>query len=314
MDSTSAYIDGPGSTPIEQVDLSTGTIKYLVSDALGSARGVVSSTGSLTASTNYDAWGNPETSGGLSSYTPIGFAGGYTDPTGLVYLVHRYYDPGTGQFLSVDPLVNETDAAFSYAEGDPVNQSDPSGLAVYSQCARLPAGAAQSSCDVGVLYSQEYGPISGTGVATLAATGAIGGATIGAAVGGPAAPLTATIGGILGGISGGITGWLEGSKAADSYITGGYIQDSVGAVLSILYLDNVPTEPSNIEISQMGGLQAYEWAVLSQSPQFQWFDRQLSTKLVDTELLKVLADYIKSKAQDGMSPTSFTQSYARGGC
>lgn len=37
----------------------------------------------------YDAWGSPETTGGLTSYTSFGFAGGYTDPTGLVYLINR---------------------------------------------------------------------------------------------------------------------------------------------------------------------------------------------------------------------------------
>jgi hypothetical protein len=35
------------------------------------------------------AWGNPQTAHGLTSATPYGFAGGYTDPTGLVYLLHR---------------------------------------------------------------------------------------------------------------------------------------------------------------------------------------------------------------------------------
>ncbi|MGO8870488.1 MAG: RHS repeat-associated core domain-containing protein [Acidimicrobiales bacterium] len=128
MDSTNAYVYGPGSTPIEQVNLSSGTVQYLVSDTLGSVRGVVNSSGSLTASTSYDAWGNPETSGGLTSFTPVGFAGGYTDPSGLVYLINRYYDPGTGQFLTVDPMVDETGQAYSYAGGDPVNKSDPSGL------------------------------------------------------------------------------------------------------------------------------------------------------------------------------------------
>jgi RHS repeat-associated protein len=33
-------------------------------------------------------------------YHPFGFAGGYTDPTDLIYLIHRYYDPSTGQFIS----------------------------------------------------------------------------------------------------------------------------------------------------------------------------------------------------------------------
>jgi RHS repeat-associated protein len=84
--------------------------------------------GSLTASTSYDAWGNPETSGGLTAYTPIGFAGGYTDATNLVYFINRYYDPTTGVFVSVDPLVDETGQTYSYANDDPTGAVDPDGL------------------------------------------------------------------------------------------------------------------------------------------------------------------------------------------
>jgi len=43
-------------------------------------------------------------------------------------LVHRYYDQATEQFLSVDPLVNETGTPYSYTGGDPVNAVDPNGL------------------------------------------------------------------------------------------------------------------------------------------------------------------------------------------
>ncbi len=95
--------------PAEQVSLSTGAITYLVTDSLGSVRGTVSTSGALTGTTSYDAWGNPQTRGGLTA-TPFGYAGGYTDPDGLIYLLNRYYDPATGQFISVDPAISHSAA------------------------------------------------------------------------------------------------------------------------------------------------------------------------------------------------------------
>jgi RHS repeat-associated protein len=127
MDSTNAYIYDGGAAPVEQVNLATGAVSYLISDSVGSVRGIVSSNGALAATTSYDVWGNPQTLGGLTGYTPFGFSGGYTDPDGLIYMVDRYYDPQTGQFISIDPDVTETLTPYAYAGGDPVNNSDPSG-------------------------------------------------------------------------------------------------------------------------------------------------------------------------------------------
>jgi len=42
--------------------------------------------------------------------------------------VHRYYDPATEQFLSVDPLANVTGTSYAFAADDPVNAFDPNGL------------------------------------------------------------------------------------------------------------------------------------------------------------------------------------------
>jgi RHS repeat-associated protein len=128
MDSGNAYIYTGGGAPSEQVNLATGAVTYLVTDSLGSVRGIVNSSGALTGMTSFDAWGNPETTGGLSASTPFGYAGGYTDPTGLLFLMNRYYDPQTGQFISVDPELASTHQAYSYADDDPIVLADPSGL------------------------------------------------------------------------------------------------------------------------------------------------------------------------------------------
>ncbi len=51
-----------------------------------------------------------------------------SDLTGLVYMGARYYDPGTGRFLSPDPLGHDSSASlYDYADGDPVNRLDPDG-------------------------------------------------------------------------------------------------------------------------------------------------------------------------------------------
>ncbi|WIX83970.1 RHS repeat-associated core domain-containing protein [Amycolatopsis carbonis] len=42
--------------------------------------------------------------------------------------VARYYDPSTAQFLTVDPLVDQTGTPYSYLGGNPLNGTDFSGL------------------------------------------------------------------------------------------------------------------------------------------------------------------------------------------
>ena len=42
--------------------------------------------------------------------------------------INRYYDPTTGQFMSVDPFADQTGSPYSYTGGDPINGVDPLGL------------------------------------------------------------------------------------------------------------------------------------------------------------------------------------------
>jgi RHS repeat-associated protein len=126
VDGTDDYVYGPTGLPLEQIKGTT--VLYYVRDQLGSTRVLTSSSGAIVATYTYDAYGSLVGSTG-SATNPFGFSGAYSDSeSGLLYLVHRYYDPTTGQFLSVDPAVSLTQAPYSYANDDPVNEDDPLGL------------------------------------------------------------------------------------------------------------------------------------------------------------------------------------------
>ncbi len=156
MDPSNAYIYGGGESLAEQVNLSTGAPSYMLTDSIGSLRGVVTSAGALAASTSYDAWGNPDTTGGLSADTPFGYADGYTDSTGLLYLINRYYDPTTGQFISVDPDISLTHYPYAYANGNPINNYDPTGASSVHY-ANVYCGKMHSYSDLDGTFTYQHG-------------------------------------------------------------------------------------------------------------------------------------------------------------
>lgn len=133
-DGTNSYIYGPdifgwGNVPVEQINGTTP--QYLESDISG-VRIVRNSSGTGLTIKGYTPYGT-ESLMGSASTTPFGFEGGYEDfnesstQSGLLYFVHRDYDPATGQFIQVDPAFDVTLQAYAFVGGDPVNASDPSG-------------------------------------------------------------------------------------------------------------------------------------------------------------------------------------------
>ncbi|MFC4336595.1 RHS repeat domain-containing protein [Salininema proteolyticum] len=80
-----------------------------------------------------DPFGNKrgETTKGWSA-TQQGFHTGTEDPTGLVSMGARFYDSNTGRLISRDPIANFQDSqqvnGYSYANNNPIGQSDPTGL------------------------------------------------------------------------------------------------------------------------------------------------------------------------------------------
>jgi RHS repeat-associated protein len=70
-----------------------------VSDDTG-VREQISSAGWSVGNNECDAYGNCSSCDVGSAF---GYVGAYTGSTRLLHLINRYYDPPTGQFLSVDP-------------------------------------------------------------------------------------------------------------------------------------------------------------------------------------------------------------------
>ena len=69
--------------------------------------------------------------------TSFGYTGEMEDENGLVYLRARYYNRNTGTFMSMDPYEGTPNRpmslnGYAYAEGNPVNNTDPSGMVVCS--------------------------------------------------------------------------------------------------------------------------------------------------------------------------------------
>ncbi|MDQ3298629.1 MAG: RHS repeat-associated core domain-containing protein, partial [Myxococcota bacterium] len=92
---------------------------------------------------NPRAWGMDGNAIGPTLFQPILFAGQYQDTEtmaplndgttihrpGLALNGFRTYDPFTGSYLQVDPLLDSTWSTYVYANGNPITGSDPSGLA-----------------------------------------------------------------------------------------------------------------------------------------------------------------------------------------
>jgi RHS repeat-associated protein len=124
-DGTNTYLYGPDGLPIEQTS-AAGTF-WFVHDQEGSTLLLLASNGTISGAYSYTPYGLATYTG--TATTPLQYTGQYTNAnTGLVYLRARYYDPATALFLTVDPMVNSTHAAYIYVLDDPLNGVDLTGL------------------------------------------------------------------------------------------------------------------------------------------------------------------------------------------
>jgi RHS repeat-associated protein len=78
---------------------------FYQNDHLGTPQKLISDSGAVVWSATYDAFGKATVDTGSSVTNNLRFPGQYYDQeTGMHYNHHRYFDPSTGRYISVDPL------------------------------------------------------------------------------------------------------------------------------------------------------------------------------------------------------------------
>jgi RHS repeat-associated protein len=232
-DGANSYVYGPGGIPIEQI---TGeSVIYLHHDQQGSTRMLTGETGSVEGAATYGAYGEFTASSGSAS-TPLGYDGQYTNAdTGLIYLRARSYEPVSAQFMSVDPMVAKTRAPYSYANGNPLTFSDPSGLCGFFDLPCQLEGVA-NKVESGIGWVSEHpaeaagvglGVVSlATGVGAVAGGVAVAESTIDAAVLGAASATTGAAGAGLD-----TSACVEGSGSSQAVACAGAALNGAGAAL-----------------------------------------------------------------------------------
>lgn len=120
------YTQGGLDEPLSQ--LRSGVTSYYEADGLGSITSLTDSSGTIAATYNYDSFGTMLSSTG-SIINPFRYTARELDSeTGLYYHRARYFDQGTGRFLSEDPLRFRISSNFyPYVGNRPTVHVDPTG-------------------------------------------------------------------------------------------------------------------------------------------------------------------------------------------
>jgi RHS repeat-associated protein len=126
---------------------STGTVSYLLADHHGTDELQVDAATLAYTRRDTTPFGAVRGTAPASWPDDKGFVGGTADATlaGLTELGAREYDPDTGRFISVDPVLDTTDSqqinGYVYSNSNPVTMSDPDG-----NWAVLPGGHYCDAC------------------------------------------------------------------------------------------------------------------------------------------------------------------------
>ena len=178
------FIYDESGKPFAMIDQLSAQPKtyYYVLNLQGDVVKLVTESGAVAASYEYDAWGNIlASSGSMAEKNPLRYRGYYYDSeTGFYYLQSRYYDPATRRFINADALASTGQGfvgtnMFAYCYNNAINFVDNDGFdAIWIQEGNSAAGFGHSGLMVqdvnGSWYYFYWGPVDENGSAAEMAT------------------------------------------------------------------------------------------------------------------------------------------------
>ncbi|NEZ66600.1 tandem-95 repeat protein [Leptolyngbyaceae cyanobacterium CCMR0082] len=127
---THRYLHGTNIDQILSEETADGNVIWSLTDHLGTVRDLLNADGTLANHITYNSFGEVTSETNPDLDFRFGFTGREIDEaTGLMYYRARYYDPGTGQFISQDPLGFDAGDPnlYRYVFNTPLNATDPTG-------------------------------------------------------------------------------------------------------------------------------------------------------------------------------------------
>ena len=250
------FIYDESGKPFAMIDQLSAQPKtyYYVLNLQGDVVKLVTESGAVAASYEYDAWGNIlSQSGSMADANPLRYRGYYYDSeTGFYYLQSRYYDPATRRFINAD-VYSSTDTSdavscdmFVYCGNNPTASSDSDGEFWHIVIGAVIGAVANAlSTAVDAVKESGWDALSDgktwAKIGTSALAGAINGGVTASGVGALAA-------GVVGGITGGleevahqsidagritVTDWKKvATKSATGFVSG---YSSGGAARNLHY-------------------------------------------------------------------------------
>ncbi|ELP68602.1 hypothetical protein STRTUCAR8_03597 [Streptomyces turgidiscabies Car8] len=222
----------------------TSTLTWLATDQHGTSSLAIDAATQAVTKRYTTAFGGPRAGGTGTWPDDKAFLGASADSgTGLTHLGAREYDPSTGRFISVDPLLNLAEQqslnGYTYSNNNPATLADPAGT---DPCGGLKCGHEGDKCSDAAIYcyaakadgtADTTGAVpSGGGTASTTSTGTV------KKLNSPKLP-TASLS-TVGAAAAGASLYREAMKAVAAYLgKNSWAYSRFTLVLSRVYVDTV---------------------------------------------------------------------------